>query len=386
MKTMRVMLAFGVLLALILSAHASAQFISIPIIGETTGKAIEGNPAMVITGTPENGEPFEYDAIPTIPHPMGIRVDVTLYNLSIRPEADATLGVAVGVGGWLSYDEWRARAAAEKSYSEKTRGELRRAHLGSIDNPGRWITAIRTGEVEFRKQKAGQNGPLMFTAYIEPTDLRPGINTLIVRVHGILSQRTTQFLILGRDGKSIFGTYDEPWLIMVGGGVAKDEAKDDECADCQNGPVGPTSTGYITPQELQFALNDLKEEIRAMLASSTQPVEQTPTPVPNPTPTMPDTIGISFDLADGSTISKSQTVNAVFDRDLPADSHIWFAINANGQWWPWAEVATSYVKNGRAAFSFSSDRIRPGPCALTVAVRDANGNTLGFAQVNLEVR
>jgi hypothetical protein len=119
MKTTRIVfLALVVLLALTLSVPVlavSAGLISLPIVGETTSDKIEGNPSMVITGTPESGSSFEYDAIPTIPQPMGIRMDVALLNLAVRPEADATLGVVIGTAGCLSYDEWRARAAAEKS-------------------------------------------------------------------------------------------------------------------------------------------------------------------------------------------------------------------------------------------------------------------------------
>ncbi|MBU2595738.1 hypothetical protein KJ713_02840, partial [Patescibacteria group bacterium] len=392
MKTRGVTLALVVLLALILSVHVPAQLISIPVVGETTGKAIEGNPQMVITGTPENGEPFEYDTIPTIPEPMGIRMDVALYNSAVRPEADATLGVAIGIGGWLSYEEFRDRTAAEKPYEEKTLKDLRRAQLGSVSAPGRWITAVRTGRVGFEKQRRGQNGPLFFTAFIEPEDLQPGINTFIVRVHGLLEERTTRFLILGKDGKSIFGTYDEPWLVKVGEERFLDET--------ETPMAGPAIGDYITTQELRLVLDDLekfKEEIRAMLGTSApaqrpartedqgggglhiiwndEDISQQPTaPRADTTLTMPDGIGISFDLDDGTAIAKSQTVNAVFDRGLPAGAHLWFAIYANVQWWPWKEVATSYVKNNKAGFSFKSDRIKPGPCALTVAVRDGDGN------------
>ena len=385
------MLALAVLLALVLSAHGFAQFVSIPLKGETTGKAIEGNTQMVITGTPETGETFEYDAIPTIPRPMGIRMDIALYNSAVRPEADATLGVAIGVSGFLSYDEWRGRSAAEKSYGEKTRGDLRQAHLGSIDHPGRWITAIRTGSVEYAKQRNGQNGPLTFTAYIEPSDLQPGMNVFIVRVHGIMEQRTTQFLILGKDGKSIFGTYDEPWLINVVENNADDSASP---------TTGPAAGDYITTQELRLVLDDLekfKGEIRAMLAPTQQPttaegqgggglhviwndqdISQLPTtPRLDPTPTMPDEIGIKFSHRENSVVGRQEQVRVSFDPALPAGSWVESATFANGQWWPWQKVS-----GVTTSMAINLAKLPIGPIALTVAVRNATG-TLAFSQLTL---
>jgi hypothetical protein len=106
----------------------------------------------------------------------------------------------------------------------------------------------------------------MFTAYLEPSDLQPGINTFIIRVHGIMEQRkegpsltkVVNKLIMGKDGKSIFGTYDEPWLVNVG----------EDHADFPAPTTGAPATGnYVTPQELQLALNNLEEKIRAMLAT-----------------------------------------------------------------------------------------------------------------------
>lgn len=375
--TQAVMLALVVLLALALSAHVPAQFVSIPIKGETTGKAIEGNPGMVIAGTSESGETFEYDAIPTIPQPMGIRVDVALYNLAVRPEADATLGVTIGVGGFLSYKEFRDRTSGTKSYEERTRGELRKAHLGSVSAHGRWITAIRTGTVDYAKQKKGQNGPLMFTAYIEPEELHPGLNVFVVRVHGILEQRTTQFLILGKDGKSVFGTYDEPWLVKVG----------EDQADFPAPTTGPAVGDYVTPQELVFALNNLKEEIRAMLGGGRSNTDwRAPEtnldqpPAPNPTPVIPDTISIKFNLREGTTVSQQEQVKVTFDPGLPAGSWVEVATFSQGQWWPWQKVA-----GVKSSMAINLAKLQPGQIALTVAVRDDAGNTLGFAQLNLNL-
>lgn len=388
MKTRQfVVLTSVVLLALALSAHVPAQFVSIPIVGETTGKAIEGNPQMVITASYETRDgvkDIEYDTIPTIPEGAGLRLEVTLLNLAVRPEADSTLGVVVGTAGSLSFDEWRGRTAAEKSYSEKTRGELRRAYLGSIDHPGRWITAVRTSAVDYTKQKKGQNGPLMFTAYIEPTDLKPGINTLIVRVHGIMEQRTTQFLILGRDGKSIFGTVDEPWLVKV----EEDNARDFPSQTAGN--LAPATGDYITTQELRLVLDDLekfKEEIRAMLGGGRSNTDwrapetnsdQPPAPAFVPTPQIPDAIGISFSARENSTVSRQEQVKVSFDRDLPAGSWVEVATFSQGQWWPWQKVS-----GATTGLAINLAKLQPGPIALTVAVRNTEGKTLGFAQLTL---
>lgn len=97
----------------------------------------------------------------------------------------------------------------------------------------------------------------------------------------------------------------------------------------------------------------------------------------------PFRIGIRFSVTDGSVINRSQTVNAIFDRGLPAGVHLFFILFANGQWWPQKEVALNMIKDSKAVFSFESERIKQGPCVLSVVVNDNDGQQLGFGQLSL---
>lgn len=337
--------ALLMLVVLVLSStHVLAQIgiggISIPIIGETTGKAIEGNPQMVITASVETMEgvtPIKYDTIPAVSPGSRIRLEVTLLNMAVRPEADATLGVVVGVSGDISREEYVGRSMAEKNYEQMSRAELRKPQLGCVSFPGRWITAIRTGRVQFAKQRDGQNGLLSFVAYIEPRDLKPGTNTFIVRVHGILETRSTRFLILGKTGKQIFGTYDEPLLINVAGYPDCDPPKD------RTGLTGPTNgDGGTGPT-----------------------AEVVPPPTAAPVKIQIDARGV-----------------VTFDRIPPPDCRVLYNIYShnNGSWREWKMV----VLQSREV-SFNLNRLVPGTYILAIQVVGPDSQMLGGAQRTLTV-
>ncbi len=387
-------LTFTLMFLVLSSTHVFAQFISIPFEGETTSKAIQGNAGMIINAFEDDtGRPLGFDAVSSMSEPDRVRLEIHLFNMAISPEADATLGVDISTTGYFSFGEWDELAVKEKPYNEKSRNELRRpASTKKIEQPARWIPAFRNGEVEFPGQKKGQNGPLVFTGYIKPEELKFGYNVFAVRVHGIMEERKespslvkiVKKLFLSEDGKSVFGTYEEPWIVRVG---------EDESTD-------PVAGDRVTPQELQLALDNRDgkiyaklEEICAMLGAKSAPVckdcdwqapetnsDQPPAPVFNSTPTMPDAIGIKFDHREGTTVGRQGQVKVAFDPGLSAGSWVEVATFANGQWWPWQRVS-----GATTGLAINLAKLKPGQIALTVAVRGVEGKTLGFAQLNLNL-
>jgi len=361
---------------------------------------------IITTFDAETGRAFQFDTVPSLDHPTRMRVKAVLLNAIPRPEADSTIGMVIGVCGSLPDGDLTSKTGTETTYNEKSRKELRQPHLESTPAPVRWITMKRLGDVKSKKQRNSQNDPLVFEGFIERRDEQPGVNVYIARAYGMLIQRTDRFIV-GKKGKSVFNTWDEPLLIEING-PACSNPEPPKPKDCSDSGPSAENRSYVTPQELALALDRLKDEIRAMLQERSDPKpapresgkgggglqlkwngeeinNDPPTPVPAPTQAMPTSnIGISFDIANGMTIDRTQVVNVMF-RGL-ADTHLWFAIFANGQWWPWQEATAGSIQNGKAPFGFASNNIRPGPCALAVSVRDSAGRTLSSAQLNLEVK
>jgi len=336
------------------NAHAAYGVgVALPIIGEADGQAIEGNPLMVITAgvVQEDGSlrALEFDAISAVPADSLIMTKVALQNLTIRPEADATLGVQLGVTGYTSYEEWLARVAEQKPYEQSSRKELRRAKPAVyISNPARWVPATRDSVVEYPKQRRGQNGPLSFTGYIEARDLIPGfINVITVRVHGIMEQRTTPFLVLGKHGKSIFGTYDEPWLVMVEPRVECPETKDD-CAD--------PKPEYVTREEFLRKMEEFRTsiitEVKAAISGALDKIATNePEPTPQVLPQEPAPIETTPPAEEPepenvTTLrfqAEKQIIRVVVEGNLPPNAMFWWSVD-NGEW---HEVAPSQMsRNG----------------------------------------
>lgn len=336
--------ALLVLAVLVLSStHVFSQVglggISIPIVRDTSETSIEGDPRMIITTFDEKtGLFFKFDTIPFLYFPARTGVQAVLLNALPRPEADSTIGMVIGVSGLISYRDYINLVRKETPYEEQSRKELRQPHLQSSPAIIRWITMKRLGDVVFEKQRRGQNDLLSFVGFIEPEDLHPGINVFVVRAYGMLKQRTDRFIV-GKKGKPVFNTWDEPCLINVAGCSApdSDRLKDriglPEPSNGDGGGTGPTGEIAVPP-------------------TSAAPVK------------------IQID-ANGV---------ATFDRIPPESYRVLYNVYANGTWRNWKKID---IQNRQV--SFRLDQLVPRTYMLAIQVIGPNSEMLASAQRTLTV-